>query len=125
MSVHTEITEPKLDLDLILYGQTQVQPILEEIRAELGRACTKFPQWPTDPLHAVTIVGEEYGELVKEMLQLVYEPHKTNKDRVHAEAIQCAAMVLRLLANLDRYEYRPGPQHTDTTLMRAAYGIHK
>jgi len=30
-----------------------------EVMAELARATTKFPLWPTDPLHAFAVGGEE------------------------------------------------------------------
>ena len=86
--------------------------ILPEVIAELGRATRRFPTWPTDPLHALAILGEEYGELNKEMLQLVYEPHKTNREKVKTEAIQTAAMAFRLAMSLDRYAYTPGQQHS-------------
>src|SRR5262245_39329369 len=56
----------------------QYAPILEEVM----RAVAKFPTWPTDPLHALAVLGEEFGELTKEMLQLTYEPHKTSIDEV-------------------------------------------
>lgn len=85
--------------------------IIETIQAELARATAKFPTWPTDPLHALAVLGEEFGELNKAMLQLVYEPHKASKEEVRTEAIQTAAMALRLAMSLDRYEYLPGPQH--------------
>lgn len=84
---------------------------LETIAREVARAKSKHPTWPTDPLHALAVLGEEFGELTKEMLQLTYEPHKSTKETVRAEAIQTAAMALRLVASLDRYEYRRGPQH--------------
>jgi len=83
-----------------------------EIFRELERATAKFPTWPTDPLHALGIVHEEVGELAKEVLQMVYEPHKTNRDKVKAEAIQAAAMCLRFFSSLDRYEYMQGSQHS-------------
>jgi NTP pyrophosphatase (non-canonical NTP hydrolase) len=86
--------------------------ILDEVLAELDRAMRKFPTWPTDPLHALAVLSEEYGELAKEMLQLTYEPHKTSPEKVKAEAIQTAAMALRLLMSLDRYHYRPTLQHS-------------
>ena len=84
---------------------------IDEIAAEVSRATTKFPTWPTDPLHALAVLGEEYGELTKAMLQLTYEPQKTSSAEVRAEAIQTAAMALRLVMSLDRYQYRPGEQH--------------
>ncbi|MGE0289664.1 MAG: hypothetical protein AB7I42_25760 [Bradyrhizobium sp.] len=86
--------------------------IVQEILRELERATTKFPTWPTDPLHALAVLGEEFGELNKEMLQLTYEPHKTNLSEVRKEAIQTAAMAIRLAMSLDKYNYIPGPQHT-------------
>ena len=74
---------------------------------ELRRAMTKFPLWPVDVLHAVGIVNEEVGELNRAILQQVYEPHKNKPGAVRAEAIQSAAMLLRFLDALDRYEYAP------------------
>lgn len=86
--------------------------VIEEVQAELERATAKFPTWPTDPLHALAVLGEEFGELTKDMLQLTYEPHKTSAEKVRTEALQTAAMALRLLMSLDRYTYRQSDQHT-------------
>ncbi len=44
--------------------------LIEEVKAEIERAINKFPTWPTDPLHALAVLGEEYVELTKAMLQL-------------------------------------------------------
>lgn len=85
--------------------------ILAEIMGEVSRAVRKFPTWPTDPLHAVAVIGEEFGELTKAALELTYEPHKTSADEVRKEAVQTAAMALRFVLSLDRYEYKPGEQH--------------
>lgn len=84
---------------------------IAKIVGEVARATAKFPTWPTDPLHALAVLGEEFGELTKAMLQLTYEPHKTNTREVRDEALQTAAMALRLYLSLERYEYRPCPQH--------------
>lgn len=83
----------------------------EDVANKIDRAIRKFPTWPTDPLHAVAVLGEEFGELTKAVLQSVYEPHKSTPDDVREEAVQVAAMALRFLASLDRYEYRKGDQH--------------
>lgn len=80
--------------------------------AELEKATAKFPTWPTDPLHALSVLGEEFGELTKEMVQMTYEPHKTTRETVRTEAIQTAAMALRLVMSLDRYDYTPREQHS-------------
>lgn len=87
--------------------------IEQQVQAELARAVAKFPTWPTDPLHALAVLGEEFGELTKAMLQFTYEPNKkvTRMD-IRAEAIQTAAMALRLAMSLPLYDYKPGPQHT-------------
>lgn len=86
--------------------------VMKEVQAEMARACTKFPTWPTDPLHALAVLGEEFGELTKDMLQLCYEPHKTSRENVRKEAMQTAAMALRLVMSLDAYDYKRGPQHS-------------
>lgn len=85
--------------------------IIEAVKAELARATAKFPSWPTDPLHALAILGEEFGELTKAMLQLTYEPDKATAADVREEAIQTAAMALRLALSLDHYEYKRSEQH--------------
>ena len=87
--------------------------VQESVIAELAAATAKFPTWPTDPLHALAVLGEEFGELTKAMLQHTYEPHKgvTQQD-IRDEAIQTAAMALRLVMSLPHYQYRAGPQHS-------------
>lgn len=79
---------------------------------EVDRARAKFSTWPTDPLHAVAVLGEEFGELTKATLQHTYEPHKSDFADVRTEAIQTAAMALRFVASLDQYVFqRESPQH--------------
>lgn len=85
--------------------------VIKDVIDELARAVKKFPTWPTDPLHAVAVLGEEYGELVKAMLQNTYEPHLTSKLEIRKEALQTAAMALRLAASLDVYVYEASRQH--------------
>lgn len=92
-------------------GTNFMNATIEEIIHETARATAKFPTWPTDALHAVGVVAEEMGELQKEVMQLTYEPHKSTSESVRKEAVQLAAMTLRFLMSLDRYEYTPGHQH--------------
>lgn len=82
-----------------------------DIFAEVRRATAKFPTWPTDPLHALAVLGEEYGELNKAILQSVYEPHKSGPADVREEAIQTAAMAIRFVMSLDTYDYKQCEQH--------------
>lgn len=80
--------------------------------AEIRRAIAKFPTWPTDPFHALAVVGEEYGELQKATLQHVYEHHKgVTRQDIEMEAIQTAAMAVRFIMSLERYRFEPGHQH--------------
>lgn len=54
---------------------------------EVERAMRKFPNWPTDPLHAIAVLGEEFGELTKAVLQTIYEPHKVQEGELRTEAV--------------------------------------
>lgn len=96
-----------------LNAETKERPadVLSAVWIELSAALQKFPSWPTDPLHAVAVIGEEFGELTKDVLQMAYEPGKTNAENVRKEAIQTAAMALRFVASLDAYIYKAGEQH--------------
>ena len=85
--------------------------IVFHVMNEVRRATQKFPTWPTDPFHAVAVLGEEFGELTKAVLQHTYEPHKATLDDVRDEAIQTAAMAIRFLMSLDVYECARGIQH--------------
>ena len=87
-------------------------PHVLEVMAEIERALAKFPTWPSDPIHAVAVLGEEFGELTRAVLQSTYEPHKAQPGDVRAEAVQTAAMALRFLASLDRYSYAGSTQHS-------------
>lgn len=87
------------------------EQLVDEVAVEMGKAVTKFPQWPTDPLHAIAILGEEYGELNKAVLQYTYEPHKTSTDEIRMEAIQTATMAIRFLMSLETYKYNEAEQH--------------
>lgn len=78
---------------------------------ELDRAAAKFPTWPDDPFHALGVLAEEFGELAKALNQVVYEPHKSGFAQVRSEAVQTAAMAIRFIQGLDRYQYLPSTQH--------------
>lgn len=84
---------------------------LEAVKDELRRATKKFPTWPTDPLHALAVLGEEFGELTKAVVQNTYEPEKSTLDDVTEEAIQTAAMALRFVASLYAYRFTRSQQH--------------
>lgn len=89
----------------------RLEEVYNEIGIELNRAVSKFPTWPTDAIHASSIVQEEAGELATEVNQLTYEKSKSSLEKVKAEAIQTAAMAIRFLMSIDRYDFAQGPQH--------------
>ncbi|MDA8119523.1 MAG: hypothetical protein M0Z85_05600 [Gammaproteobacteria bacterium] len=88
-----------------------VRLAMNEVLEELAKATRKYPTWPTDPLHALAVLGEEFGELTQAVLQRTYEPDKTSLAHVREEAVQTAAMALRFLLSLERYEYERSAQH--------------
>lgn len=77
---------------------SKVDKVFESIAAEVLRAESKRPCWPDDLIHAAAIVSEESGELVKACLQHRYENKPIGN--VRTEAIQTAAMCVRLLIDL-------------------------
>lgn len=62
---------------------------------ELESARRKHPKWPKDPIHEAAIVAEESGELIRASLQYNYEDGMN--EEIEKEAIQTAAMAVRLL----------------------------
>lgn len=88
--------------------------IASEVAQEVEKASTKFPTWPTDPLHAVAVLGEEFGELTQATLQHTYEPEKSSIEDVRKEALQTAAMAFRFLLSIDEYKFQRGEQHSQS-----------
>lgn len=85
--------------------------LLRSVMAEVERASSLFPEWPTDPLHAFAILNEEAGELDRAIVQRCYKEHKSKEGDVEEEAVQVAAMALRFIMSLKHYEYKPAAQH--------------
>lgn len=99
-------------IDLLPSNET-TEELMNDLIHELVNATQKHPTWPTDPLHALAVLGEEYGELNKAILEWIYEPNKegVSQDEIRKEAIQTAAMAIRFLISLDTYKYDRCPQH--------------
>lgn len=77
---------------------------IKDIADELCRAISKWPGWPTDPIHAAAVVSEEAGELVRAANRFVYEGADIGE--MKKEAVQVGAMAIRFLAGLEDYEAR-------------------
>lgn len=106
----------KVCAELLRAASLPSPSVVGDVMAEINRAVTKFPTWPTDPLHALGVVGEEFGELGKAVLQQVYEPHKNHPGDVRKEAVQTAAMAIRFLLSIDAYDFARGAQHEQSAL---------
>ena len=97
--------------------------VLRDIVDELGRARSKFPTWPDDPLHAAAVVNEEAGELTRAVLKWVYEGG--NAEDVKREAVQTAAMAVRFLVNISLYEtYESGQIRDEGEVLNGACDGH-
>lgn len=69
---------------------------------EVTKAEEKFPWWPKDIVHAVAILQEECGELVKACLDFYY--NRGTIEQVKKEMVQAGAMVLRFNMHMDNYK---------------------
>ena len=78
----------------------KIQQIVDEVLYELDRAKKKWPQYPSDIIHAVAIMNEEAGEAIQAALDYTYDESNA-KCRVRDELIQTAAMCFRALEALD------------------------
>lgn len=80
----------------------QSHRILIEVREELERSRIKFPTFPKDAIHAVSIMNEEAGESIQAAIDFTYS--EGSRDRVKEELIQTAAMCFRCLETIDELE---------------------
>ena len=83
---------------------TPEELICQEIIAEYRRAVGKFPTWPSNLAEASTVFAEEAGETVKAAAEAWW----TGGDRkeVELEAVQAAAMAVRLIIGLRCGHYK-------------------
>jgi hypothetical protein len=79
--------------------------IMAAILSELERSKAKFPQWPTDPIHAAAIVSEESGELIRAAVMHTYEGGSERE--CYKEAIQTAVVTIRFLEGIEANHYLP------------------
>lgn len=100
--VESELQNTASEVD---HRTTQViQGILDEHR----KACAKFPNWQTDPIHALAVIQEELGELTQAILDTVYGGSHGGVDNIRSEAQQAGVMIIRFLENMDKYKYTQG-----------------
>lgn len=85
--------------------------ILERFLDELEKAEHKHPNWPTDPVHAASILAEECGEVVKAGIDFYYKDghHDTLFADLDLELMQTGAMAIRTSLNIDNYKTKIDP----------------
>lgn len=71
---------------------------------EYNAAIKKYPEWTTDPIHAVAILVEECGELVQAVNDFYYDNGSIKN--VIKEAAQVGAMVIRFMYHVLNYKRR-------------------
>ena len=84
--------------------------VIESVFVALREAEDKHPGWPTDPIHAAAILGEEAGELLQAAIDFTYTKQPYGVALMEKEAAQCAAMGIRFLLGMMRYKRQPGEQ---------------
>lgn len=71
--------------------------ILVKAQDEAARARQLYPAWPNDIAHAVAIVSEEAGEMIRAANDVRWGQGDSTPDDIAKEAIQTMAMCIRLL----------------------------
>jgi NTP pyrophosphatase (non-canonical NTP hydrolase) len=94
---------------------TDLDQTINLVTNEMRSSAQKHPFWPSDPFHALAILGEEMGELHQAVLQHVYEPGKqVTLEDVRGEAIQLAAMAIEFACQLEAMSFSKGTIHGRT-----------
>lgn len=90
-----------------------IKPTMGEILLAVERDVDLFPCWPSDPLHALAMLGDKVGELNKAMLLKTYEQEApgASDEAAYQAAIQTAALAIRLVISLPDYEPESCVQH--------------
>ncbi|EOI7793727.1 TPA: hypothetical protein ACGIZ8_002846 [Yersinia enterocolitica] len=87
-------------------SRIRYEPISTEIIDEAIRASSIHPDWPTDALHAVSILSEKSGDLTDAAVN--YHYHDGDLEAVRHEATQVGALALRVLLSIDKYKRPSG-----------------
>ncbi len=78
----------------------KIEQILCLVMAELERAEKIHPAWPADLVKASAILAEEAGETLR--AANTFDETRSGKKEIITEAVQTAAMAIRLLKNINQ-----------------------
>ena len=84
--------------------KTKHKLITREIFDELKASKEKHPEYPKDLIHAAAIIAEKSGELIQAAIDFEYSNllyKKSQIKKIKDEAIQTAAVCVRLLENME------------------------
>ncbi|MDQ5928695.1 MAG: hypothetical protein QG594_470 [Bacteroidota bacterium] len=84
----------------------KIEKIIIEALAELERAKTLHPNFPTNEFEALAVWVEEVGEVTKALLDAKHKG--ANREEIKTEAIQAVAMGIRFIKNLREAEFATG-----------------
>ena len=79
--------------------------ILADVLLKLDEMKVKYPEWPSNPLYAASMIGKEYSQLIADVLCLVLKSDYSKISDVKENAIQTAAVCLRFLLNINSYQF--------------------
>ena len=84
----------------------KIEKIIIEALAELERAETLHPNFPTNEFEALAVWVEEVGEVTKALLDAKHKG--ANREEIKTEAIQAVAIGIRFIKNLREAEFATG-----------------
>lgn len=91
--------------------------ILQKIKEEVISSLNKHPKWSECPFHALSILGEEYGEVNQAALEHYKPKPNVSSDELRNELIQLAAMCVRMIDGVEKtpfgYYCKPQMQQSD------------
>lgn len=73
---------------------------IEHMLNEVNRAEEKHPNWPEDKIYGMAIVGEEYGEAMREAVKIGMNERDKSLPHLKKELIHTMATCFRMLKNL-------------------------
>ena len=71
--------------------------VITDAMNELARARRRYPEWPTDIVHATVVMVEESTEALKSANEIKWNHKHTSLADLRDEIIQTIAMCLRLI----------------------------
>lgn len=72
-----------------------------QVLDEVNRAEIKHPDWPVDKIYSLAIIGEEFGEAMREAVKIEMDEPDKSISNLKKELIQTIVTCVRALKNID------------------------